>query len=117
MKKRKWDSNVALLMIFWVTLIIAAWTIWLLSFFDKNYQKNEKYVYVLWNDLSSLSEIKALWLCKTSSYAKIKYNPVNDTYTLICDKEIWTDIWKFPQIIKITDCKPTNTTCIYKFKK
>jgi len=117
MKKRKWDANVALLLIFGMTLVIAAWTIWILGFFHKNTERNEKYVYILWNKLSSLTNIQALWLCQTSSYAKIDYNPIRDTYTLTCEKEIWKDISKFPQIIKISKCDPTSNICEYKFKK
>ena len=116
-KKRKWDANVALLMIFWVTLVIAAWTIWLLWLYYKRWEVNEKYVYILWNTYSSLKEIKAIWLCQNSSYAKINYNPVNDTYVLSCEKQLWNKINHLPKIIKISACKSTDTKCKYKFRK
>jgi len=117
MIKRKWDANVALLIIFGITLVIATGTIGLISLYYKKGEKNEKYIYILGNKFASLKEIKWLWLCKTSSFWVIHYNPIKDTYKLTCEHELGKDINNFPNIITITKCTPRSTICEYKFKK
>ena len=114
---RKWVTNVWRLITFSIIIIIAVWVMWFLIFFYKKALKNKSYLNILWSKFSSLSDIQNLWLCKTSSYSKINYNPIDDTYTLTCEDNIWDNISKFPEIITISDCLATNNFCKYKFRK
>lgn len=114
---RKWDANIGVVIVFSMAIIIAGGMIGLMAYFYKKSLSNKSYVSILWNKLTSIKDIQALWLCKTSSYAKISYDLFNDTYKLICEKELWENISKFPEIIVVKDCQSTSNICEYKFRK
>jgi len=114
---RRWEENIWKVIIFSMVMIIAAGLVWLISYFYKDTVKTKAYVSVLWSKYISIWDLHDLWLCKTSSYAKIDYNPLKDTYTLICEKEIWLDISKIPKIITLTDCDSSSKVCKYRFRK
>jgi len=117
MIKRAGESNIGVLIVFSVTVIIAAGVLWILSYFYIKNLSYKKYVTILWNIHSSLSDLKNIWICKTSTNAIIKYNVVNDTYFLECSDELGQNIWDIAQIETISSCNSSETTCTYKIRK
>jgi len=117
MKFRKWESQIWMLIVFAVTLIIAVWVLWILSYFYTKTLSNKKYVSILWNIHSSLDELQALWICETSATAHIKYDIMKDSYKIICSDELWYDFSKLWQIDIISWCASSDTTCEYKIRK
>ena len=114
---RKGEAPLGLVIVFSVTIIIAGGVIWLYLHFFKKSLTNKSYVSILWNKLVSLKDLQDLWLCKTSSYAKIEYNPFSDSYKLTCENQLGENISKFPEIIVISNCHASSNVCEYKFRK
>jgi len=117
--KRKWESEVWILIVFAVTIIIAVGFLWMLWFFYKKYLDNKKYISILWNQLSKLSDVNAIWLCKTSSFSKISYDPVNDRYKLTCSWKLWKNFNYFEQygISVYSGWDINDNFCEYKIRK
>lgn len=116
---KKAETQVWTLIIFSITIIIATWLLATISFFYKKYLDNKKYVSILWNIKSQAKDLQYLWLCISSTWAKISYNPMYDKYKLICTSDLWKDFSKISNIkLKLYSwCWKNANFCEYKIIK
>ena len=119
MSKRKAEAPLGLMIVFGVTLVIAAWIVGLLFSYYKSAKREKVYLTILWDIHVSLNDLNAIGLCKGSSKAIIKYYPLYDTYKLTCDSSLGQDLVKlnFASLRILKGCTSSDNFCEYKFAK
>ena len=83
LKQRKWDENIGKLIVFAVTIIIAVGVLWTLAYFYNQNKKVEWYMSVLASVNSSSDDLKAIWVCDSST-GKILYDGRIAMYGVDC---------------------------------
>ena len=116
---KKGEVQLWLLIVFSVTVVIAAGVVWLLFYYYQDAKREKVYLNILWDIHTPLSELKEIGLCKTSTFATVKYFPLTDTYKLTCDNQLGENLkdLRFASLRIISGCTATDTQCEYKFAK
>jgi len=113
-KRRYWWDNIWKLIVFSITIVIAVWLVWILWWYYSKKLEEKKILSSLWSISTDLKTLKSVWLCKTSTWTKIIYTPIDNYYTLICSNNIWVDLSTYPTIMVLSWCKINDKTCKYK---
>ena len=117
--RKKWDVSVWVLIVFSMTVVIAAWLVGLLFFYYQRAKQEEVYLSILGNNHTSLQDLQDVGLCLTSTIATVTYYPIWDYYKLVCNNGLSKDLTSLnlPSLRVISGCTAIDTECVYKFAK